>query len=57
MAKCATDGYCANNVCYPRQPITAPCRDGIECQSNRCNGGFCTMFSAAAAAMCAGNTN
>jgi len=54
-AQCVPEGFCANGVCYPKQPVPAACTDRVQCLSDRCNGGFCTMYSAAAVVMCAGN--
>jgi hypothetical protein len=54
-AKCGDDGWCANpGVCAAKFPVAARCDDSVQCSSGRCYGGFCKMFSPAAAAMCRG---
>jgi hypothetical protein len=54
---CGDDAFCAAGICRPKQPITARCEAPEQCASGRCSSGFCTMYSAAAAAMCRGSTS
>ena len=55
--RCNDAAFCNGTMCVPKQPVTARCELPEHCSSGRCSGGFCTLFSTAAAAMCRGSTS
>lgn len=54
---CGTDGYCANNLCYPKKAVTAICGSDAECVSGKCEKALCVVYSQAAADWCGDPTS
>ncbi len=45
-------GYCAAGICVALKAKAASCKADTECASQKCLGGACAVYSAAAAMWC-----